>query len=339
MKKVTSQDVALRAGVSQSSVSRAFSKYPTESGVSDEMRKRILKAAEELGFRPNAIARTLITSRSRIIALLFSYLDNPFYALALEAFCLALQRNGYHAMVFMMPNTLAKVDEMVDEMIDYQVDGIITASVELSSALIEKCARRNVPIVMFNRTQETSPASAVTTDNIAGAREIARHLLSGGFERIAMLGGWEGASTNRDREFGFRAELAVHGQTLFAYARGDFDLETTSDATRRLFDVPPPDRPDAVFVTNDYMAFRAMSVLRHELKLRIPQEVGVVGFDDVPRAASPEYDLTSYRQPLDRMVEQSIDLLLRAIEAPETETERLSLQGRLIERSSARRTG
>ena len=337
MGKITSLDVARRAGVSQSSVSRAFSKYQTESSVSDKTRKRIFKAAKELGFRPNAMARALITQRSRIIALLFSYLDNPFYALALENLCLRLQRRGYHALVFMLPDTLAEVDETAAEMVDYQVDGIITVSMEMSSSLIETCQSHDIPLVMLNRMHPLENVSAVTTDNVAGAREIARYLIAGGHRRIAMLGGWEDASTNRDREFGFRAELASQGRDLFAYGRGDFHLERAASATRALFNVPAVERPDALFVTNDYMAFPAMSVLRYELGLAVPKDVSVIGFDDVPRAAAPEYDLTTFRQPLRRMVESSIELLLNAIEGEAPEPQRLALAGQLVERGSARR--
>lgn len=337
MKKVTSLDVARRAGVSQSSVSRAFSKTPTESTVSDETRRRILQVADELGYRPNAIARSLIMQRSRIIALLFSYLDNPFYALALEKLCLALQRSGHHALVFMMPDTLVDTEDTVAELIDYQVDGIITASVELSSGLVKLCKQRGVPIVMFNRVQDVPGTSAVATDNIEGGRVIARYLVKGGHQRIALLGGWEKASTNQDREFGFRAELADLGHNLVDYARGDFDLPTTVSATRRLFDKPAHERPDAVFVTNDYMALEAMGVIRHQLGLKIPDDVSVIGFDDVPRAAAPEFSLTTFQQPLERMVELSVDLLISDISSDQPAGERLSLAGRLIERGSARR--
>ena len=108
---VTSLDVAKRVGVSQSAVSRTFAKGPTQSSVSPATRAKILQAAGELGYRPNALARSLITQKSRMVALLFSYLDNQFYALALEKFCLALQEEGYHALVFMMPDTVKKAQE------------------------------------------------------------------------------------------------------------------------------------------------------------------------------------------------------------------------------------
>jgi DNA-binding LacI/PurR family transcriptional regulator len=326
--RATSIDVARHAGVSQSAVSRALS--PAASGVSEALRSRVKASAAALGYRPNAHARSLISGRSRIVALLFSYLDNPFYALALERLCAALQAEGYHALVFLEPDTTQGVERAVTQLLDYRVDGIITASVELSSQITDECQAFGIPVVMLNRLREDPRLSSVTTDNVAGGRMAARHLLEVGRRRLAVLAGWEGASTNRDREWGFRAELAEQGTALHARGVGHFDLERAADATRALFRVDDP--PDGLFVINDYMAFRALSVLRHELRLRVPEDVAVIGFDDVPLAAAPEYDLTSIRQPLDRMVGHAVRILMDQI--AHTEPERLALAPTLQRRGS-----
>jgi DNA-binding LacI/PurR family transcriptional regulator len=328
--RVTSLDVARHAGVSQSAVSRALS--PGSTGVSDALRARVRAAAEVLGYRPNAHARSLISGRSRIIAILFSYLDNPFYALALEKFCAALQAEGYHALVFLEPDTTRGIKRAVVDLLDYRVDGIITASVELSSQITDECLAFGIPIVMFNRVREDHRLSSVTTDNVAGGRLAAQHLLSLGRERIAVLAGWEGASTNRDREWGFAAELRDHNVYLFAREVGHFDLDRTGVATRRLFGRSVAERPDALFVINDYMAFRALSVLRHELGLRVPEDVAVIGFDDVPLAAAPEYQLTSVRQSVDRMVKHAIRILLANMD--HREAEQVALAPVLVPRAS-----
>lgn len=341
MKKsiVTSIDVARRAGVSQSAVSRTFSKGPTQSSVAAKTRAKVMQAAAELGYRPNAIARSLITQKSMIVGLLFSYLDNPFYALALEKFCLSLQQKGYHAMVFMMPDTVQDAEQTVSDMLEYQVDGIITASVELSSRLCEYCASQNIPVVMFNRTQDEPHMSSVTTDNVDGGRLAARHLLDGGYQRIALLAGWEGASTNRDRELGFISELEAHGAALFDRAVGHFDLGKTAEATRALFSPAKADHPDAVFVTSDHMAIAAMDVLRFKLGLRIPEDVAVIGFDDIPMAAMPAYDLTTIRQPITRMVDETVRTLFESIDRGPDALRRVCLEGQLVQRTSTRIPG
>lgn len=331
---VTSVDVARAAGVSQATVSRTFS--PGDSTVSPDMRARVRLAAEQLGYRPNALARSLITQRSRLVALLFSYLGNPFYAQALEQLCLALQRKGYHAIVFMMPDTLADVDATVGQLLEYQVDGVVTASVELSSAFCQQCLDRGVPVVMFNRIQDDARLSSVSTDNLRGGRLAAAHLVDIGCERIAMIGGWQGASTNRDREFGFRAELDARRRTLAAYGEGRFSLPAAAEATRAMYAGPGP-HPDGLFVTNDYMALRVMDVLRDELGLRVPRDVAVVGFDDTAAAAQPAYDLTSVRQPVGQMVDTAVRILFDKIEGRTTEAEHVILGARLFPRGSTAR--
>jgi DNA-binding LacI/PurR family transcriptional regulator len=343
MKKlnVTSIDVARRAGVSQSAVSRAFAKGPTQSGVSDDAREKIFKAAAELGYRPNALARSLITQRSNIVGVLFSYLDNPFYANALELLCHRLQARGYHALVFMMPDTLHDVEATVSDILQYQVDGVITASVELSSRICEDCREKDIPVVMLNRIQDDPRLSSVTTDNVGGGRLAARALLNTGHERIAILSGWQGASTSRDREFGFEAELKASGASLHARAVGHFDLQRTEEATRQLFARPGKERPDAVFVVNDYMAVRAMDVMRFDLGIRIPEDVSVIGFDDTVMASLPTYNLTTVRQPVSRMVDAALKVLFERIEKRTEEPEHVLLGAQLIERGtvSERRSG
>ncbi len=336
MKKasVTSIDVAKRAGVSQSAVSRAFSKGPARARVSDQARKKILQAADELGYRPNALARSLITQRSRIVGVLFSYLDNPFYANALELICHGLQARGYHALVFMMPDTLHDVEATLSDILQYQVDGFITASVELSSKICDDCREQGVPVVMLNRIQDDPRLSSVTTDNVGGGRLAARALLAAGCRRIALMAGWEGASTSRDREFGFMAELSAEGIPLFGRAVGHFDLARTAEAARDLFDRNAEERPDGVFVVNDYMAVRLMDVIRFELGLTIPGDVSVIGFDDTAMAALPSYALTTVRQPVKRMVDTALGLLFDRIDNPETEPSHMILAAQLVTRGS-----
>ena len=330
---VTSVDVAKLAGVSQSAVSRAFSRVPTQSGVSEEAKKRIFAAAKELGYRPNALARSMITGRSKIIALLFSYLDNQFYALALEKLCIELQKNGYHAMVFMMPETAVGVEDTVSELLEYKVDGIITASVELSSSLCKLCQDQGISVVMFNRIKAEEGVSCVSTDNVLGGRLAARLFVETGQQKIALLSGWAESSTGRDRKLGFVRELSDQERGLFDHAAGHFDLDATRAAVFNLLDKPVSERPDAIFVANDYMAIRALSVIRSELNLRVPKDVSIIGFDDIPLAASPEYNLTTLRQPINRMVDQSVSLMLSAIGGNDA-VEIVSIVPELVERST-----
>jgi len=329
--RVTSADVARRAGVSQSAVSRVFT---PGASASPETVEKVRKAARELGYRPNVLARAMVSGRSRIIGLVVAYLENYFYPEALEKLSNALQAKGYHVLVFMASQTAGNIDHVVDEILDYQVDGIIAASVALSSDLAQRCATAGVPIVLFNRTQEGHAFSAVTSDNFGGGWKVAEFLAAGGHARIGYIAGWEGASTQRDREAGFRAGLAAAGRTLAAREVGNFVMEDARAAARRMFS--GPERPDAVFVCNDHMAFAVMDVIRHELGLRVPEDVSVVGYDDVPPAAWRAYDLTTVRQRANLMVERTVDLLLAQIDDPDTVPREEAIDSPLILRSSAR---
>jgi DNA-binding LacI/PurR family transcriptional regulator len=328
--RITSSEVAKRAGVSQSAVSRVFTPGASASKLTAE---KVRKAATELGYRPNSLARAMVSGRSRIIGLVVAYLENHFYPEALEKLSTALQKEGYHVLIFMAPQTATDINVVVDEILDYQVDGIIAASVALSSDLSDRCQAAGVPMVLFNRSQDGPEMSAVTSDNISGGRKVAEFLLAGGHMKVGYIAGWEGASTQRDREAGFTQFLAEHGKSLHKREVGNFKMEEAAEATRRMFANDPP---DAVFVANDHMAFAVMDVLRSELNMRIPEDVSVVGYDDVPTAAWPAYNLTTVRQAANRMVAETVDLLLEEISGQGAGPRQVEIDAPLITRGSAR---
>lgn len=329
--RVTSIEVARLAGVSQAAVSRVFT--PGGSASPDVVEK-VKKAAAELGYRPNRLARSLNTGKSRIIGLAIGYLENQFYPGILQSLSRELQASGYHVLVFMNDGQDDDVDKVVEEILDYQVEGLIAASVGMSSQLGRKAQAGGVPVVLFNRRQDDGAMSSVTSDNYAGGRKIAEFLVAGGHKRIAHIAGWEEASTQRDRELGFRDGLAAAGLTLWARASGDFDQTKAVDVARTMFS--GAERPDAVFVANDHMAFAVMDVLRHELGLRVPEDVSVVGYDDVPPAAWPSYDLTTVQQNAESMVSACVEIILAGIERHSIEPKHVTIDGPLIVRRSAR---
>ena len=330
-KKTTSVEVAKLAGVSQSAVSRVFT---PGASVSERTKEKIHSAAAKLGYRPNVLARSLITGRSRIIGLVVAYLDNYFYPEAVELLSNALQKKGYHVLVFMASKTAGNIDDVFEEMLDYQVDGVIAASVAMSSDLAARCNAAGVPVVLFNRAQDDERLSAVTSDNIDGGQKVAKFLIAGGHKRLGYIAGWEGASTQRDREAGFIEEMKKHGRSLFARELGNFNTGEARKATRKMFTAK--EIPDAVFVANDHMAFIAMDVIRFELGLKIPEQVSVVGYDDVPVASWPAYDLTTVRQAANQMVAETVSFLLECIEDQKTNPRQIQIKGPLIVRGSAK---
>src|SRR3546814_278260 len=266
---------------------------------------------QRLGYRPNALARSLITRQSRIVALVMSYLENQFYPLVIEKLSQKLQRQGYHVLLF-----IANVDEAADgvlaDILQYQVDGIILASAMLSPTLAKSCSDVGVPVVQFNRISDLAglaryATSSVTSDNAAGGRLAAELLVARGYRRIAFLAGLEDSSTSQERERGFNQALAELGTRVAYRDTGSYSFTGAQDAVRRLFN--RADRPDALFAANDHMAIAAMDVLRLELTLRVPEDVGVVGFDDVPQAAWGAYQLTTVCQHVEPMVDATVTLL------------------------------
>jgi DNA-binding LacI/PurR family transcriptional regulator len=317
---VTSSDVAKRAKVSQSAVSRAFT---PGASVSEITRTRILSAAAELGYRPNALARAMNSGKSALIAMLVAYLDNQFYPIVLELLSRTLQAKGYQVLLFMTDT--GNQDEVVQRILQYQVEGIVMASATLSSDLARECAATGIPVVMFNRYVASSPASSVTCDNIEGGRRVADFLVRGGHQRIAFIAGAEDSSTNRDREAGFYKGLAEHGVAAFARAVGGYTFEGAKAATRQLLKARP--KPDAIFVANDHMAFAVMDVIRKEFGLRIPKDISIVGYDDVPEAVM---------QAASKMVEATANILLEQIEKSRVKKRAAVLPAELVVRGSAR---
>jgi DNA-binding LacI/PurR family transcriptional regulator len=328
--KVTAMDVARLAGVSQSAVSRVFTHGASASKATVE---KVRAAALQLGYRPDPLARAMITGRTRIIGLVVAYLENQFYPVALELLSQSLQARGYHILVFMAENSTERVPEVMQELLDYQVDGIITASVAMTNDLTTRCSTAGIPVVMFNRGQDDDRLSEVTSDNIAGGRRAARHLIETGHRRIAHVMGWQGSSTGRDRAEGFRQALRDAGLEPFAMIDGMYSRDAASDAVRTMF--AGTEKPDGIFVSNDHMAFAVMDTLRFELGLSVPGDVSVVGYDDVPMAAWPSYNLTTVRQPVRRMVEATVDILLNQIEG-DSAPNRIRIDGPLVKRGTVK---
>lgn len=328
---VTSQQVAQIAGVSQSAVSRTFT---PGASISPSTREKVLKAARELGYRPNAIARSLNTARSRIVGVVMSYFDNQFYPQVLEALAQKLDELNYHLLLFVGDRD-GNVDRIFDQIMQYRVDGIVLASVSLSVELSEECVAAGIPVVLFNRSEENATASSVNTDNEAAARQIAEFLLAGEHQHFAYVAGLSDSSVNLARQSGYINTLNHHGIKDVRVVQGDYDARKTAKAAWELFSSPQP--PDAIFAANDHMALTVMDVARFEFGLRIPEDLSVIGYDDTGPSGWPSYALTSASQPVDAMVGATIALLMKQIESENIEPEQVVVPGVLVVRHSARR--
>ena len=321
-------DVAKLANVSQSAVSRTFT---PGASVSEKTRERVMAASSELGYRPNALARSLISGRSRMIGLVIAYLENHFYSIVIEKLSRLLQSRGYHVLLFMTEP--GQQDEVIQEILQYQVDGVVLASVTLSSHIAQECAALGVPVVLFNRYIPDSQASSVVSDNVTGGRLLAELLIEEGHKNIAFIAGQENSSTNVEREQGFTEGLAAAGLSLCCRAVGNYNFEDAAAAAR---DMLSNNVPDAIFVANDHMAFAVMDVIRGEFGLRIPEDISVVGYDDVPEAGWPSYNLTTVEQSIEKMIGATVDILLEQMEHKQVSATQKVTPASLIMRGSTK---
>jgi DNA-binding LacI/PurR family transcriptional regulator len=328
--RVTSVDVAKRAGVSASAVSRTFT---PGASVAKDTREKVLRAAHELGYRPNAIARSLITSRSNIIGVVMAALDNQYHPQFLERLSDELQKRGYQILLFRGPDE-GHADVAVETILQYQVDGLILASATLSSEFAEKCVAAGAPVVLFNRTPHRGVCSSVTSDNVAGGQRIAEFLLAGGHKRFAFVAGGANSSTNRDRERGYMRALNDAGISNVLRAVGNYSFEGAREAARELFSAVV--RPDAIFVANDHMAFAVMDEARYRFGLAIPDDVSIVGYNDSRVSSWESYSLTTLEQPVDALVDATVDVLINQIQSRSQSRRRIQVAGNLIVRRSAK---
>jgi DNA-binding LacI/PurR family transcriptional regulator len=327
---MSSVEVARLAGVSQATVSRVFT---PGASASEEMRAKVMTAAKMLGYRPNAIARSLTKRSTHMIGLAMAGFMNPFCNRLLQAASAKLQARGYWTLLLNASDRNG-LEDTLPAALQFQVDGLIITSAVLSSRLIDECAWLGTPVVLLNGCPLVSDVNAICCDDVRGGRLVADALISAGHQHIAYIAGGSGSDASQDRELGFVLRLRERGYELTAREKGDDSYESAYLAAKRLFD--REQRPDAIFCANDLMAMAALDVAWWELGLRVPEDLSVIGFDDILQAGWPGYDLITVRQHLERIVDAIIELLLSAIKNPDHERVMRVFTPTLVVRGSAR---
>jgi DNA-binding LacI/PurR family transcriptional regulator len=298
------------AGVSQSAVSRAFT--PSAS-ISPALRAKVKEAATRLGYQPNLLPRMMVQGRSGIVAVVVGGVYNPFHAATLEAFSRALQATGRQVMLVQGENDRA-LDEVVGELIGYRIDGVVSALSILSQDAAEAISAHRIPVVTLNSGIVTDYIHVVEIDNAGAGRAAAQFMLERGATRFAYVGADSVAS--RGRESGFRAAIAEAGLPPPLCLHGDLDHGDGLAAGRAMLSAP--ERPDGIFCVNDLIAIGVIDALRLEGGLAIPRDAQVIGFDNIPAARWPAYDLTTIDQNVDRMAQRAVALLDGACESGHT---------------------
>ena len=331
-RRVTSYDVALVAGVSQSAVSRCFK---PGASVSKSTYARVMQAAALLDYIPNAAARSLITRRSNMIALIITNQANLYYPELLAEVSQQFTMRGKRVLMFTLQRE-SDVDRVLADVWQYQVDGVLAAA-RLTDQHIAEFDRRRMPLVLFNRMLRDRCVNTVTCDHLEAGRLLVTRLAAAGHRQFGIIAGDEDLSVAYERrrgaceriaELGLPAPVSVPGQ--YDYRSGALGLKTI---IAQLGGVP-----DAIICGSDVMAIGCLDCARHELGIDVPGQLSVAGFDAVEPSNWISYNLTTLRQPMPRMAAAAADLLCARIAQHDTEIEKRVFSAQFIEGATARLT-
>lgn len=325
---VTIKDVARLANVSPKTVSNVVNNRPV---VKPATRERVLQAIRELNYYPSAVARGMVTRSRRLIGLVLADITNPAYPEMVEGVASLARQAGFMVMLCNTGRDPDEEDRYVHLLIEQRVDGVIIASSRMDSRAAETLSSAGIKVVLFNRHPERYSVSFVGVDNEHGGYLATRHLLELGHRRVAFIRGTRGASTSIEREQGYRRALAEFGiepnPELIGW--GDYHPDvarTTADLLLRM-----KNRPTAVFAANDVMALSVIDAAT-ALGLRVPEDVAVVGFDDIAIASHRLVGLSTIHGDLGQLSREAMTLLLETIGGNLTEPVRKILPVYLVVR-------
>ncbi len=300
-RKVTSFDVARQAGVSRAAVSRAFT---PDASVSEETREKVHKAAKELGYRVNYLARSLINQRSDLVGVVVAGLDNPFRTQQIEQLSRALLARNFRPVLLPVSNG-SDTSEVIGQLLHYAVSGVIVTSDAPPTSLCEECADYGVPIVLINKGDDIPLVDRVVNDDKAAGRIAADVLVEGGAKRPAVMVAKSVSYTARRRAEAFVAGCRSLGVTADVLPVAINNYANGYEGAAQLAGT----NIDGLFCVNDYLACGVIDRLTRDRALKRTPPVRVIGHDDIPQARWAAYNLTTILQPCDVQATQAIDLL------------------------------
>lgn len=329
MSRATIKDVAREAGVSPSAVSRVFTKGASASA---ETREKVMVAAERLNYRPSLLARGLVGSRTNLITLVTGGMADPFDALFLDAFSQALAARGTRLLLASAARNDSQ-DSGLLQALDYQSDAVVVAAGTLSPVHSELCVKAGLPVVLAGRVLEAPGVDSVLADNRGGGRQAAELLIRTGCRRLAYLGRGGATFSDRERFAGFAAAAGAAGLKVVERAvPAPSDLAAFQAATALL---AGDARPDGLFCSADSLAISAVEAAR-ALGLALPEDLSVVGFNNVPNAAWRSFRLTTLDYPVGRVVETILALIDSRFSDPLRASEVRRIPTQLVVRATTR---
>ena len=326
----TLKDVAVRAGVSRSAVSRTFT---DGASVSASTRAKVEAAAQELGYAPNALASSLTTGRTKLIGLIANNFHNPLILEVFDLFTRGLQNRGLRPLLVNLSGATEPAASL-RMLRQYSVDGVIVASSTLPSSFAEAFKTANLPVVhAFGRHAPVPDVNVVGIDNFACGLMAAEALIQRGYSRVAFLGGPAGATSTQDRAAGFLQGLKARPdiRVTLSYAT-DYTFDAGRAEMQRLLAQSPA---EAYFCGDDLLAVGALSAIEGA-GLAVPDDIGLIGLNDMEMSRWQNIGLTTIRQPVDDIIEAAIDLVVATIETPDRPAEARLFPCRVIERRTLR---
>ncbi len=332
---LTLEEIAKLAGVSRSTVSRVVNDQPN---VREHVRERVWEVVRETGYQPHAAARSLVTRRTRIIGVIIpeaviTLFTDPFFAHLLCGITRTCNAQRYNLMLSLFDDAASSEDLYRRVILSGHVDGVVVASTRVGDPLIGRLLADEIPFVLVGRYPD-GQVHYVDIDNVAAARMAVEHLIHLGHRRVATITGPLSMTSGHDRLEGYRRALEAHRLPVdeSLIVEGDYSKMSGARAARRLLS----ESVTAIFAASDVMALGALKVLR-EAGVRVPEDVALVGFDDVPLATAVVPALTTVHQPIEDLGSKSADLLLDLVESPPDEqapARRIILPAQLLIRDS-----
>ncbi|MTI18022.1 LacI family transcriptional regulator [Rhodobacteraceae bacterium RKSG542] len=329
-KRVTAGDVAKAAGVSQATVSRAFD---PDSKLSQETRETVLDIAEKMNYRPNPVGRLFAKESGRVVAVIVRHLESSVRALMISKLLADLQEQGYLALLF-QSSTRESLAELVPKVLEYKPAVIIVSGYTPEVRVTTICNRAEKPLIILNQGYQVGTlANYVTSDHAAGAKSAAYKLLNSGVKRIGLVSGMATTGANEARVKGFLQGLEECGATLWADDSGDHSYHGGYEAALRM--MASPEAPDGIFCSNDRMAMGFLDAVRYEFKLKVPDDVCIIGYDNIDETSWPSYNLTTVGQNIDSVLELVTQAVADLIDNPKQRIAK-TVEVSLIERGTTR---
>lgn len=330
---VSAQEVAKKAGVSRSAVSRAFT---PGASIAPETRDKVMQAALELGYHVNDLARGLLANRSRLVGLVVTKPEVGFRAHLVSALTRALVLRGSVPLVINTGSMEQELHAAQAALFGYRAEATIILSGSPPASFVDLARRNGQPLIMIGRAE--ADCDHVRIDNHGAARMAAQAFAGQGHRRLAVAGMTSATPSLAEREAAFVEEARTLGMTVARAHGSDGTYAGGQAAADALFgrNGNLGERPDAVFCVNDLMAIGLIDRARDRYGLRIPQDVAVIGFDDIPEAAWDAYRLTTFRQDPEKMAEATVAQLERRLADPDAPPGLLRLEAALVERGTTR---